>query len=319
MLKRLHFPTVVLSIIIILLVLALEAAASPSNWSNAQPEIGKVIGVEIEEGYTFQSPRNAAIKLDRSDDGMKVFIPVDARQSQKSCETEKGSYVDCDLQPWIDIESDSPLFVEPAETKFSTQHLNGKKIGSTDQDPKTFTDSEIDDVEIAPEEPKSENVKIIRGFVGNKSTFQPTKSIEQTFNNLKPFLSEKDNIFCVITTEFNLIRFVKTVRKQNHFGTDCRANFQEVYAPADGLIVYTGQMDLPGNIMIVDHGHEFYSVWMHLAKFITATSSTVKAGEVIAKSGNTGGRSTAPHLHVTFIYKGAIIDPLQFYSVQPSK
>ncbi len=57
--------------------------------------------------------------------------------------------------------------------------------------------------------------------------------------------------------------------------------------------------DGTGNWVLVDHGGGEKSAYLHLSKISTRQGSSVRAGEVIGRSGSTGG--TTPHLHLTYM------------------
>lgn len=82
-----------------------------------------------------------------------------------------------------------------------------------------------------------------------------------------------------------------------HNGIDGRAVIgTPVYAVADGVVKVA--KDNPtgyGNYIVLDHG-KWGSLYGHLSKFNIRAGQTVKAGDIIGYSGNTG-ISTGPHLH----------------------
>ena len=73
-----------------------------------------------------------------------------------------------------------------------------------------------------------------------------------------------------------------------------------VLAAADGKVVATGNNGryAYGRWMAIDHGKGIVTMYGHLSSVVKSKGSTVKKGDTIAKSGNTGN-STGPHLHFT--------------------
>ena len=98
-----------------------------------------------------------------------------------------------------------------------------------------------------------------------------------------------------------------------------------VYAPAAGIV----HLHVPGdgygngsfgNHILIDHGDGWPTLLAHLLSFTGAGAqgATVKAGDLIAYSGNTG-TSTGPHLHAQRDCKGGLTvtfsdcrDPLDY-------
>lgn len=86
--------------------------------------------------------------------------------------------------------------------------------------------------------------------------------------------------------------------KTNHRGIDLAGNEGEaVYAADAGVIVYAGWNDYGyGNMIMVDHGNGFQSLYAHLNALNVGCGQSVGQGEVIGAVGSTG-RSSGPHLH----------------------
>jgi murein DD-endopeptidase MepM/ murein hydrolase activator NlpD len=55
----------------------------------------------------------------------------------------------------------------------------------------------------------------------------------------------------------------------------------------------------------------YTTVYGHCSQILTAPGKTVKKGQFIAKSGNTG-RTTGPHLHFEIRKNGVPQDPLKY-------
>lgn len=81
-----------------------------------------------------------------------------------------------------------------------------------------------------------------------------------------------------------------------------------VRAAGAGKVEFAGVQSGYGNTVIVRHNGTFRTLYAHLNAFECKVGDTVKAGETIAKSGNTG-RSTGPHLHFEIQRNGAAVDP----------
>ena len=69
-----------------------------------------------------------------------------------------------------------------------------------------------------------------------------------------------------------------------------------------------------GNVVIVDHGYGYKTLYGHLNNFVSnlRVGSPVTRGQVIAYMGNTG-KSTGPHVHYEVRYKGKAVDPRNYY------
>jgi murein DD-endopeptidase MepM/ murein hydrolase activator NlpD len=84
-----------------------------------------------------------------------------------------------------------------------------------------------------------------------------------------------------------------------------------IQAPADGVVVSTGQKGGYGNALVIDHGYGIVTRYAHLAAFNVRPGQRVSRGDVIAFVGNTG-RSTAPHLHYEVWVKDQAKNPVHY-------
>jgi LysM repeat protein len=84
----------------------------------------------------------------------------------------------------------------------------------------------------------------------------------------------------------------------NHWGIDIAGNDGEgVYATDAGVVVYAGWNNYGyGNMIMVDHGNNFQSLYGHLSGISVGCGQSVGQGDLIGAIGNTG-RSTGSHLH----------------------
>ena len=84
-----------------------------------------------------------------------------------------------------------------------------------------------------------------------------------------------------------------------HFGVDfAGAEGNGVFATDAGTVVYSGWNDWGyGNLIIIDHGNGWQSLYAHLSAINVSCAQNVGQGETIGLVGMTGGTSTGPHLH----------------------
>ena len=76
----------------------------------------------------------------------------------------------------------------------------------------------------------------------------------------------------------------------------------------DGEILYTGTLDGYGNIVIIGHGHEYHSLYGHLDEIITQVGKSVRLGQIIGHSGDTGS-ILGESLYFEMRHKGNPIEP----------
>ena len=95
-----------------------------------------------------------------------------------------------------------------------------------------------------------------------------------------------------------------------HTGIDIAAGEgSPVYAVASGTVMAMGNDSLGyGNVIQIDHGNGYYTVYAHLSKIGVSMGQCVHAGQQIGSAGNTGN-SQGTHLHFEVIRDGWYINP----------
>lgn len=97
-----------------------------------------------------------------------------------------------------------------------------------------------------------------------------------------------------------------------HHGIDLVANYENVYSVLDGIVTETGwDNNGGGNYIKINHFNRFETAYLHLSEIYYRVGEFVKAGFIIAKSGNSGN-STGPHLHFSVKEFGQSINPSHF-------
>jgi murein DD-endopeptidase MepM/ murein hydrolase activator NlpD len=98
----------------------------------------------------------------------------------------------------------------------------------------------------------------------------------------------------------------------NHRGIDLAGNLGEpVYATDAGVIVYAGWNNYGyGNMIMIDHGNGFQSLYGHLSAISVGCGQSVGQGEAIGSVGSTG-HSSGPHLHFELM-AGSKVNPWDY-------
>ncbi len=95
-----------------------------------------------------------------------------------------------------------------------------------------------------------------------------------------------------------------------HTGLDfCGGSGLPIVAPAAGIVVFAGPLEVRGNATIINHGWGIYSGFWHQSEILVQVGQRVEAGETIGKVGGTG-RVTGAHLHWEIWVNGVQVNPL---------
>ena len=86
----------------------------------------------------------------------------------------------------------------------------------------------------------------------------------------------------------------------------------EIHATGNGIIEREYKSSSYGNVIIINHGFNYQSLYAHMSGFNVKKGQKVTRGQVIGFVGNTG-RSRGAHLHYEVRYKGVKKDPKDFY------
>lgn len=98
-----------------------------------------------------------------------------------------------------------------------------------------------------------------------------------------------------------------------HAGMDFTAPIgTDIFATGNGTVSFAGWRQGYGNCVIIDHGFNYQTLYAHMHEIKTRKGIKLKRGDMIGTVGNTG-KSTGPHLHYEVHYKGAAVNPQNFY------
>jgi len=162
---------------------------------------------------------------------------------------------------------------------------------------------------------KGKAATLCYGFIGLKPRFKRDggdgilrfdlngKNVEiKAARNCLPLAHPLGKPKALVTTGFGIRKNPFSGGEEFHAGIDIVTPYgSPVRSPADGTVAKTGTEPGYGSYIILRHG-DLVTLFSHLdGKPLVKEGASVKAGDVIGKTGKTG-RSTGPHLHYEIRY-----------------
>ncbi len=117
------------------------------------------------------------------------------------------------------------------------------------------------------------------------------------------------------TSSYGLRRYVNGRWWSQHNGADIKApSGSAVHASNSGRVVLSQYLPtLRGHTVVLDHGCNVFSVYMHLSQRLVSAGHQVRRGQLIGRVGATGF-VTGPHLHWEIRIGWEPVDPFRFVS-----
>lgn len=105
----------------------------------------------------------------------------------------------------------------------------------------------------------------------------------------------------------------KVIDRQIHMGIDLASTSgADVPAANRGKVVFTGDIGIYGNTVIIDHGIGLFTLYAHLRHIAVTDGQMVEKGEVIGKTGMTG-LAGGDHLHYGTIVHQTYVNPVEWW------
>ena len=156
---------------------------------------------------------------------------------------------------------------------------------------------------------RGKSIKAIRfqNAEGKASYYTP-----EGHNMRKAFLRTPVD-FTRISSRFNLRRKHPVLNRiRAHKGVDYAAKWgTPIKSAGDGKITFRGRKGGYGNVIIIQHGQKYSTLYAHMSKFKKGlrTGSRVSQGDIIGYVGQSG-LASGPHLHYEFRINGVHRNPL---------
>jgi murein DD-endopeptidase MepM/ murein hydrolase activator NlpD len=113
-----------------------------------------------------------------------------------------------------------------------------------------------------------------------------------------------------VTSGYGVRRSAFTGEIGAHEGVDLAANHGDpVKACWDGKVIFSGEQEGYGKLVVLDHGDGWRSYYGHNSANAAQVGDVVRAGSFIARAGSTGN-STGTHVHFELRHNDAAVDPM---------
>jgi murein DD-endopeptidase MepM/ murein hydrolase activator NlpD len=280
----LYARSVKIPICFALALLALPLHAQKATWSPRRVESGSplLFRVDLDQratavhGTWLQHP----LVFSRAEEGRTWYAlaGVDVEQSPG----KYGLAITADLSSGKTLESRQEVDVFPAKYRTTTLHVAEKYVAPDAATLKRIAaDKVVKDAAFAHQSPDP----LWRGDFRSPVPFTATDS----FGTRRMFNGELAAI---------------------HRGTDFHAPAgTPVVAANDGRVIIAQGMFYEGNLVVIDHGQQFSTLYMHFSRIDVKAGQQVKKGQRLGLSGATG-RVTGPHLHFAARWQGSYVDPV---------
>lgn len=192
--------------------------------------------------------------------------------------------------PEVVVKTRSPHGVEKTQTllvsprTFKVQHIKGVPSKTVTPDPAQVARSKKDSAAIRQARAQQERFPFFKGdFI--MPTDGPTTGV------------------------YGSSRSYNGQERSWHKGHDIAApTGTPVKAAASGIVRLAQDTFFNGNLVIIDHGAQVFTIYAHLDSMAVDVGKRLKQGDVLGTVGSTG-RSTGPHLHWGLYWKNMALDP----------
>lgn len=159
------------------------------------------------------------------------------------------------------------------------------------------------------------------GSIDIEALKQEISKTVETVGDIKDYLSQQRDVYMAtpkgwpvegkghITSHYGQRIHPKTGDQDFHGGIDVGADpGHPVISTADGIVSFSGWSGGGGNVVVIEHGFGFTTLYAHNKMNIARVGQRVKRGDVIAYVGSTGN-ATGPHVHYEIWKNGKSVNP----------
>ncbi len=233
-------------------------------------------------------------ELDYLFDSSIVSFGQNLNQKLSNKEEEKEK-----LERYRDIELTYKKIAEEKEEKAKSLHKKKKKLLTRYQKEKKEHDRKI-------KEFKEQMFSLEQMIKALEKTQRLTRGFRGGY-----FRKSKGKLFMPVDGQILKVRYGKSTNIYK--GIMIKApRGKGVVCVADGKVMYGDWFRGFGNILIIDHGGGYSTLYAHLEETMVEKDDLVKEGQVIAAVGDTGSLTTEPRLYFEIRRYGESLNPLEW-------
>ncbi len=181
----------------------------------------------------------------------------------------------------------------------------------------TQTDKKVIELNIEQKEFGSQNIKINKYKKKSEDLLRRIYSEKREIINAKkikykhyPDINFMVPVEGIVTGVYGTQRYYNGKKGNYHNGHDIAADTGTIiYSPSSGKVILTGDYYYNGKFVMINHGNNLISIFLHMNDIHVHAGKNVDKGEPIGTVGNTG-LSTGPHLHWSVLLNNTYVDPL---------
>lgn len=116
-----------------------------------------------------------------------------------------------------------------------------------------------------------------------------------------------------VSMGFGDVVYINGAFSGSHFGIDyANKTGTPVYASNHGIVVLSDYTPSYGNTVIIEHGQNVFTMYMHMSELKVTKDQKVKKGDLVGLIGSTG-IATGPHLHFTHFIGDVIVNSEEWF------
>jgi murein DD-endopeptidase MepM/ murein hydrolase activator NlpD len=249
-------------------------------------------------GYRYFSPHYQASNTVRNKTLLKTISSLE----------EELNTAETYLDSMVQLNNNIRLYADLPEHDLSVENLG---IGGRVQIP-VADDASRHPVEVLDQSIQTLSSKVAVELENYKNLYLDIQTYKKRLEYMPAITPLKADSY-YISSYFGYRSDPFTSSERYHSGIDLAANRgTPVHSAGKGKVIYAGySYGGYGNMIKVDHGFGYVTVYAHLNKINVSKGVTVNRGDIIGQVGSTG-RSTGPHLHYEVQKNGKAVNPIKY-------